>query len=239
MLLLVMVLMIAITSCQEDWSVKAPSQQRPLTYNEEFAIVNNYTTIDSVNNRYAVVITDEVMQNERLTTRNVNLILREVAKINKKIQEDIKNGIVTTLTLDNCHGFQSYTANVDKSQIKFADIPASNSETAITRGGYVGGMSFSNGNWDNSRDTFYASDHVTSKLSVSAGGSNYWNVTVVCTTGTSSYGDTFSVSGTRSYNGSRFWWWTGGGSAPFQWTFEGRGPVGGDATGSFSISDTY
>jgi len=239
MILLLMTLMTVITSCQEDWTTKAPIEQRPLTYDEEFAIVNNYTNIDSVNNCYSVTITDEIMQNEHLTFKNVKLILQEISRINLKIQEDIKDGTVTTLTLNNCHGFQSYTANANKSQIKFTDAPATQAGTATTRGGHVGGLSFTNGNWNNYSATFYASDHVTSNFYVNASGRYYWYATIVCNTGTTAYGNKFSASGTGSYSATRFWWWEGGGSAPFQWNFEAKAPIGGDATGSFSISDTY
>lgn len=238
--LLALVLIAAFTSCQNDWYEEAAQTEPvPLTYEQEFAVVNNYTTIDTISNCYAVAITDEIMQNERLTKSNVGLIMQEIGRINRDILDQVDKGIVTTLTLKNCYGYKSFTANMDKSEIKFADTYENELNMTSTRGGYVGGMSFNDGNWYDSSDTFEASDQVTSKLSVTASGRYYWSVNVTCQTGTSAYGKTFSISGYSSItNNTRFWWWEGGGSAPFKWTFQGNGPVGGDASGSFSISNT-
>ena len=239
--LLALVLIATFASCQNDWYEEATQTEPiPLTYDQEFAIVNNLTTIDTVNNCYAVAITNETMQKERLTQKNVDLILQEIVRINTQIKNDIENGIATTMTIDNCFGFKSYTANLKKSDIKFVDTYEAKANMASTRGGYVGGLHFYNGNWDSHSRTFTATDHVTSTLGITASNNRYWSITVVCKTGTSSYGDTYSVSGTGNRTGlTRFWWWAGGGSAPFQWTFEAKGPVGGDAEGSFSISNTY
>lgn len=238
--LLALVLIATFASCQNEWYEETTQTEPiPLTYEQEFAVVNNYTTIDTINNCYAVAISDEIMQNERLTKNNVELIMQEIGRINRKILDQVDKGIVTTLTLKNCYGFKSYTANMDKSEIKFADTYENELNMASTRGGYVGGMSFNDGNWYDYSDTFEASDHVTSKLSVIASGRYYWSVSVVCNTGTSAYGNRFSVTGYSSMtNSTRFWWWTGGGSAPFIWTFEATAPVGGDAQGSFSITNT-
>lgn len=234
--LFVLVFATLFMSCQNEWYEETPNAEpRPLTYEEELAVIKNYTTIDTINNCYSVTITDEIMQNERLTEKNVKLILQEISKINQTIREEIKEGIIATLTLNNCYGFKSYTANIDQSDIKFIDVPETN--TVTTRGGNVGRLSFWAGNWDNDSDTFVASDHVTSQLYVNATG--FWNVTVRCNTGTSSYGNTYSASGSGSYSANRYWWWTGGGSAPFRWTFVGLGPVGGEANGYFALSDTY
>lgn len=223
-------------SCQNEWYEETPNKEpRPLTYMEEVAIINNYTTIDTVNNCYSVAITDEIMQNERLTEDNVKLALQEISKLNNAIKENIKEGIITTLTLNNSQGFKSYTPNIKQSEIKFMDVL--DTKDAITRGGNVGQMSFNKGNWYNDRATFEASDHVTSKLYVNA--SYFWQVNITCDTGTSSYGNKYSVSGTGSYSANRYWWWTGGGTAPFRWTFRSPAPIGGDASGYFSISNTY
>lgn len=223
-------------SCQNEWYEEIPSKKpRPLTYMEEVAIINNYTTIDTVNNCYSVAITDEIMQNERLTEDNVKLALQEISKLNNAIRENIKDGTITTLTLNNSEGFKSYTPNIKQSDIKFMDVLGT--KDATTRGGNVGKMSFNNGNWYDYDATFEASDHVTSKLYVNA--SSYWQVNITCDTGTSSYGNKYSVSGSGNYSGNRYWWWTGGGSAPFRWKFRTSAPIGGNASGSFSISNTY
>lgn len=238
--LIALVLIATFASCQNDWYEEEPQTESiPLTYEQEFAVVNNYTTIDTINNCYAVAISDEIMQNERLTKNNVELIMKEIGRINREVLDQVDKGIITTLTLKNRYGFKSYTANMDKTEIKFADAYEEELNMASTRGGYVGGMSFNDGNWNNYTATFIASDHVTSNLSVIASGRYYWSVSVTCRTGTSAYGKTFSLSGYSSMtNSTRFWWWEGGGAAPFKWTFEGNGPVGGDAQGSFSISNT-
>lgn len=79
------VLTLCFTACQDKWNEESPvTEAPPLTYDQEFAIINNYTSIDTANYRYAVVITDEIMQAERLTPRNVNLIMHEINKINKR-----------------------------------------------------------------------------------------------------------------------------------------------------------
>ena len=235
------VLTLFFTACQDKWNEESTvTEAPPLTYDQEFAIINNYTSIDTANYRYAVVITDEIMQAERLTPRNVNLIMHEINKINKRIEKDVKDGIITTLTITNNQGFKSYTANVNNSNIKFTDTPISKEKTAKTRGRQIiGGMSFTDGNWNNFSSSFEASDHVTSTLSV-ASCRGYWSTGISCTTGTSSYGNVFRAYGSSSTPGiNRYWWYTGGGSAPFSWYFTSGGPIGGNATGDFAITNTY
>ena len=36
----------------------------------------------------------------------------------------------------------------------------------------------------------------------------------------------------------RYWWWTAGGQAPFNWKFRLGGPIGGQADGTLEIYDT-
>nr|WP_302829878.1 hypothetical protein [uncultured Bacteroides sp.] len=227
-------------SCQEKWEESKPSETLPiiLTYEQELDIVNNYTVIDTINHSYSVLITDSIMQAEHLTDTNIKLILKEITRINNNIEEDIKAGITTTLTLNNNKGFQSYSINPNHF-ISFRDeyIPANKSKIQ-TRAG-LGGMSFSQGSWNEFSVEFYGTDHVTSKFYVDSC-RGYWHVNVECTTGTSSYGNTFSTYGTRYTSGTinRYWWSTVGGQAPFRWYFKANGPVGGEANGGIDFSDT-
>lgn len=190
--------------------------------------------------RYSVVITDEIIQQYNLTEKNILRALKEIESINDNIENDIKDGKIVTLTLNNVNGFKSYTANTKKTPIKFSDVYVPESESKESRGGYVGGMSFSDGNWYNYSATFNASDHVTSDFSVGSC-NGYWSVSVTCHTGTSSYGTVFTAYGSSYTSGSikRYWWYTSGGTAPYRWTFKANGPVGGNAIGSFSVSNTY
>ena len=99
---------IGFSSCQDRWEENKPVENPPkvLTYDEELAIVNNYTEIDTINNLYSVIITDSIMQAEHLTDPNVERIFRDIAKTNKSIKEDIQAGTTTTLTLYNNKGFK-------------------------------------------------------------------------------------------------------------------------------------
>ena len=89
---------IGFSSCQDRWEENKPVENPPkvLTYDEELAIVNNYTEIDTINNLYSVIITDSIMQAEHLTDPNVERIFRDIAKTNKSIKEDIQAGTTTT-----------------------------------------------------------------------------------------------------------------------------------------------
>ena len=208
-----------------------------MTYDEEFQIINDYASIDTVNNCYVVAIDDEIMQRERLTAKNVKLILQEFAKFNEKLQEEIEEGTVVTLTLQNKHGFVSHTVNGEKSAIHFRDKYSPVADMIQTRANY-GSLSFSDGNWNEHSIAFAASDHVTSRLDLEA--KSFWSIVMTCSTGTSSYGNKFTMSGTgRRTAVNRYWWWTGGGSAPFNWKFSVSAPVGGGASGRISFSDTY
>ena len=104
--------------CQLTWyEDPLVEEEPPLTYDEEFQVINDYASIDTVNNCYTVAIDDEIMQRERLTAKNVRLILQEFAKFNERLQEEIEEGAVVTLTLQNKHGFTSHTVNGWKSAI--------------------------------------------------------------------------------------------------------------------------
>lgn len=237
LLMSIAVFALCFTACQDNWLEEKPvTNEIPLTYEQEFAVINKYTSIDTVNHRFTAFITDEIMKAERLTPHNVDLIMKEMDKTNKRIEADIKNGYVITLTANNAQGFQIHTANVDRSAIKFIDTPLSK---ANTRGAFLASMPFNNGSWYDPTVTFEGSDHVTSTVSVSSC-TGYWSMTVTCKTGTSSYGDVFRAYGSSPRSGfNRYWWYTAGGSAPYRWTFIGNGPVSGEANGSFEISNTY
>lgn len=224
--------------CQQDWYEEPVTEgEPPLTYDEEFQIINDYASIDTVNNCYAVAIDDEIMQRERLTAKNVRLILQEFTKFNERLQEEIEEGTVVTLTLQNKHGFTSHTVNGEKSAIHFKDVYAPVADRVQTKANH-GALGFGDGNWYDHSISFAASDHVTSRLNVEA--SSFWSIVMTCSTGTSAYGNKFTMSGTGRRTGvNRYWWWTGGGSAPFNWKFSVSGPVGGRASGSISFSDTY
>ncbi|MCS2749149.1 hypothetical protein [Phocaeicola vulgatus] len=233
-----LLLVVSFASCKNEY--EEDEAHLPLTYEQELSVINNFTTIDSVNMRYSVIITDEIMQQYNLTEKNVLRALKEIESINYNIERDIKDGKVVTLTLNNANGFKAYTANTEKTQIKFSDVYVPESDSKDSRGGYVGGMSFANGNWYKYTATFNANDHVTSDFSVGSC-NGYWSVSVTCKTGTSSYGTVFTAYGSSHTSGSikRYWWYTSGGTAPYSWTFTANGPVGGNAMGSFSVSNTY
>lgn len=233
--------LLSLSSCQEKWDVYEPAETPPvvLTYEQELAVVNNYTEIDTVNYLYSVLITDSIMQAEHLTEANVVRIMKEIDKANKSIKKDIQDGTVTTLTLYNNKGFKSYTVNASSS-INFEDeyLPASQMQTTTKANKW--GMSFYAGNWYDSWVSFDASDHVTSEFYVSSC-TGYWSVTFTCDTGTSSYGTNFSTHGSRYTSGGikRFWWTTEEGNAPYRWIFTARGPVGGEASGGITFTNTY
>ncbi len=224
--------------CQLTWYEEPVTNgEPPLTYDEEFQVINDYASIDTVNNCYTVAIDDEIMQRERLTAKNVRFILQEFAKFNESLQEEIEEGAVVTLTLQNRHGFTSHTVNGWKSAIHFRDEYSPVADMIQTKANY-GALGFGDGNWYDHSISFAASDRVTSRLDLEA--SSFWSIVMTCSTGTSSYGNKFTMSGTgRRTAVNRYWWWTGGGSAPFNWEFSVSGPVGGGASGSISFSDTY
>lgn len=231
---------IGLISC-EDRSFEDPVvNQAPKvpTFQEELAIVNNYTRIDTINNLYSVVITDSIVEAENLFESDISLIVGNIAKLNNEIEQSVKSGDVTTLVLYNNKGFESYTVN--KPDNLLIKDTFTYGIKAATRGSNLGSISFMDGNWYKSSISFNASDHVTSKLSVS-NCRGYWQVSVTCNTGTSSYGQKFTTYGTSYTSGSinRYWWYTGGGSAPFKWTFTTNGPVGGEASGNIDFSNTY
>lgn len=235
-------IIISFSSCQERWEENKPIDTPPkvLTYDEELAIVNNFTEIDTVNNLYFAIITDSIMQAERLTDANVERIFQDIAQTNKSIKEDITAGITTTLTLHNKKGFKSYTVNQSPTiNIKDEYISAKKMK-AQTRGNYYGDMSFNAGGWYSSSISFNGSDHITSNFYVNSC-NGYWKVNVSCKTGTSASGTTFSTYGSRYTSGGikRYWWTTVSGQAPFRWEFQGNGPVGGEANGAIEFSDTY
>lgn len=232
---------IGFSSCQDRWEENKPVENPPkvLTYDEELAIVNNYTEIDTINNLYSVIITDSIMQAEHLTDPNVERIFRDIAKTNKSIKEDIQAGITTTLTLYNNKGFKSYTVN-ESSIIKIKDEHISAKALKTQTRAFHGDMSFNAGNWYSSYIEFSGSDHITSNFYVNSC-NGYWQVTVTCKTGTSANGKVFSTYGSRNTSGGikRYWWTTAGGQAPFAWEFQGNGPIGGESNGAIEFSDTY
>lgn len=234
-------ILISFSSCQERWEEYKPTETPPviLTYEQELAVVNNYTDIDTVNNLYSVIITDSIMQAEHLTDANVDRILKDIDRTNKNIEKDIKAGIITTLTICNNKGFKSHTIN-ESSTINIKDeyMPAAKMHIATRANSW--GMSFNAGRWYDSSIVFDASDHVTSEFYVGSC-TGYWKVTLTCQTGTSAYGTTFSTYGSRYTSGGikRYWWTTVGGKAPFRWKFISYAPLGGEANGGITFSNTY
>ena len=192
---------IGFSSCQDRWEENKPVENPPkvLTYDEELAIVNNYTEIDTINNLYSVIITDSIMQAEHLTDPNVERIFRDIAKTNKSIKEDIQAGTTTTLTLYNNKGFKSYTVN-ESSIIKIKDEHISAKALKNQTRAFHGDMSFNAGNWYSSYIEFSGSDHITSNFYVNSC-NGYWKVTVTCKTGTSANGKVFSTYGSRNTSG--------------------------------------
>lgn len=169
---------IGFSSCQDRWEENKPVENPPkvLTYDEELAIVNNYTEIDTINNLYSVIITDSIMQAEHLTDPNVERIFRDIAKTNKSIKEDIQAGITTTLTLYNNKGFKSYTVN-ESSIIKIKDEHISAKALKTQTRAFHGDMSFNAGNWYSSYIEFSGSDHITSNFYVNSC-NGYWQLSV-------------------------------------------------------------
>lgn len=230
---------LVLGSCKDDFNdVEVQKAPRVLSYQDQLEIIKNYMKIDTVRNSFSVTISDSIMQAENLTKENVIAILNNIAELNKKIENSIKLGEVTTLCLSSSKGFKTYTVN-NKTNVKFADTlePLQNVKTKITRG--YPGMWFSNGNWTISDVTFTASDKVTSSFTVD-NCRGYWQVVFRCYTGTSAYGDTYNQYGTGiTYGGvKRFWWYTAGGGS-CRWNFGSSAPVGGEANGGVTFSDTY
>ena len=237
-LLLSFAVVFALVGCKKEFDEEKIIM--PLTYEQEVAVINNYTTIDTVNSCYSVIITDEIMLEHNLTGKNVIRALKGIESINKNIEEDIKDGKVVTLTLNNMHGFKSFTANIDKSQIKFLDLYVPESELKRIERVYAGKMSFAYGNWFEYSKSFEATEQVTSDFCVTSC-DGYWSTAIVCETGSSSYGPAFTIYGNSNTAGciKRYWWFTDTKDTSCHWTFRAQKPVGGNAKGYFNISDTY
>lgn len=228
----------SLSSCNlEDDFVEV--KKAPLERNvaEDLEIIKNYMKIDQETYEFNVILTDSIIEAEKLSLSNVKTILNDISELNKKIRESIRLGETTTLCLSTREKFQSYTINGNRN-ISFTDKLAPLMD-AKTRAGFPT-MSFSRGNWGNSSVEFPATDHVTSSFYVSeAKGS--WQVVFYCNTGTSAYGDQFQTYGTGHTYGSinRYWWYTAGGHGPqFNWRFSANAPIGGEAYGGVSFIDT-
>lgn len=237
-LLLSFAFVFALVGCKKEFDEEKIIM--PLTYEQELAIINNYTTIDTINYRYSAIITDEIMFEHNLTEKNVIRALKSIESINKNIEEDIKDGKVVALTLNNIHGFKAFTANIDRSQIKFLDVYVPESELKRTGCVYARQMSFAYGNWFEYSKSFDAKEQVTTDFSVTSC-DGYWSAVITCETGTSSYGSIFTIYGNSCTAGciKRYWWFTNTKETPCHWVFRAQKPMGGNAKGYFYISDTY
>lgn len=129
------VLTLCFTVCQDKRDEESPvTEVSPLTYDQELAIISNYISTDTVDYRYAVVITDGIIRAGRLTLHNANLAIHEINKINKRAEKDVRDGTIATLTITNNQGFRSYTVNTNNSNIKLIDISIPKEKTVKTRG---------------------------------------------------------------------------------------------------------
>lgn len=236
--LLSCILFTSLTSCYENFDDKVETTKSPKfhTLTEDLEIVKKFMTIDTVNYSYGVVITDSIMLADNIYEENLIHILADIDELNKKVKESIEKGEVTTLSLSTKEGFKSFTIGKND-RFSFRDTKTTRN-VAATRGYPI--MSFYAGNWSTSFSEFEASDHVTSYFAVGYA-RGYWQANINCSTGTSSYGDTFTTYGTGSTHGQiqRYWWLTSGESgAPYRWRFDANSPVGGEASGDMQFNDT-
>lgn len=237
-LLLSFAFVFALVGCKKEFDEEKIIM--PLTYEQELAIINNYTTIDTINYRYSAIITDEIMFKHNLTEKNVIRALKSIESINKSIEDDVKDGKVVSLILNNIHGFKSFAVNIDRSQIKFLDVYVPEAKLERTGRVYNGQMTFAYGNWFEYSKSFDAKEQVTTDFSVMSC-DGYWSTAIVCETGSSSYGPAFTIYGNSNTAGciKRYWWFTESKNTSCHWTFRAQKPVGGNAKGYFYISDTY
>lgn len=227
----------ALSSCTDNYNdVEVQKAPKVHTLVEDLEIAKKFMRIDTINYSYAVTITDSAIQAENISENNLIQILSNIDELNKKVKESIQKGEITTLLLATKKEFKSFTiGNIDN--LSFTDTRVPIGRVAATRGYPM--MTFSNGNWGLPNSEFEASDKVTSFFAVDYA-NGYWQASFTCSTGTSSYGNTFSTYGTGITYGkiNRYWWNTVGGSAPYWWEFSANGPVGGDASGSVAFGNT-
>jgi hypothetical protein len=214
---------------------------KPRSIEEDLEIVKKYMSIDKETNQYVVTIDEETRHMENIAESNLKYILGDIAALNQKVAESIRDGHIVTLYLTREEYFESFTVNnKNTSGIEFKDIRVPFDKKAKTRGAFLSSVTFSDGNWNStSGSSFIGSDHVTSELYIGYC-RGYWQVQFTCTTGTSSYGTLFISYGTGGTSGgiNRYWWWTNGGGEPFKWNFELGGPPGGQANGGITFTNT-
>lgn len=237
-LLLCCILAITTFSCTDRYDdVEVQKSVIPHTLAEDLNIVNKFMKIDTVNYSYAVSIGDSIIQADNISVDNLITILKNIDELNNKIKESIRKGEITTLLLSTENEFKSYTIG-SSDNVSFIDEKGARNNLVSTRG--YPSLSFYAGNWGISNSSFEGSDKITSSFSVDYC-SGYWQASFTCYTGTSSYGNTFTMysSSTTHGNVNRYWWITNGGQAPYSWNFSANGPVGGEASGMVRFGDTY
>ena len=236
-LLLVVAAMTTFSCTDRDEDVEIHKSVIPHTLAEDLRIVNKFVTIDTVNYSFYASITDSIIQAEGISKDNLVPIFENLDELNKKIKESIRKGEITTLLLSTEKEFKSYTIG-NSNELSFKDEKASNNSFITTRG--YPSLSFYGGNWSISDVSFEATDKVTSLFSVDYC-SGYWQASFTCYTGTSSYGNTFTMYSSSITHGNvnRYWWITNGGQSSYSWNFSANGPVGGEASGLVRFTDTY
>lgn len=230
-----------LCGCQfSDDEYDKPEPVRSLEADVE--ALKKYMTIDTVANKYSVVITEEQRLQEGISKEHLMLLLSDIDEMNRNIEQDIKIGNVVTLYLARKDFFKAYTIDPGHrlGDLGFKDVWVPEKKARTRAGSLLGWAHFINGNWEKGyRTSFEGSDHVTSILEV-GNSKGRWQVSFVCNTGKSSYGTEFHTYGNGSSHGAinRYWWWTNGGDAPYKWNFTLGGPPGGDAAGSLSFRNT-
>lgn len=227
-------------SCQVDDFSSSPTIH---TLDMDLESAKKYMSIDTVEHRYVLLLTEEQRVKEGISKEHLNLISTIVSKLNNEVETDLENGKTITLFLATQDEFKTHTFSKRTSPFNwnFKDTrTTSNLIDNATRGSYSG--YFFNGNWSSDSyapDFTTSSSHVTSEFQIS-NASGSWNFGLTCLTGKSAYGEHFGIYGVGRTFGSikRYWWWTAGGQAPFNWKFRLGGPIGGQADGTLEIYDT-
>ena len=231
-----------LASCQvSDDDYQHASALR--TKEMDLEALKQYMSIDSLANQYTVTITEEQRQKEGISKQNLKEFLRDIDALNKQIHEKVEEGHVVTMYLTTKNNFSTYTIDPHHQlgKIVFSDCRSSSWGHSTRAGSVLASEYFMDGNWESGtrNPEFSASSKVTSVLNVGYS-RGYWQVTFVCKTVNSSYGTEFYAYGTGSSHGdiNRYWWWTNGGSAPYNWKFVLGGSPGGEASGGVSFRNT-
>ena len=200
--------------------------------------------IDSTAHQYTIAITEDQRESEGISKENLAKVFKVILDLNQSIDNDFKAGKIVTMYLTTKDKFTSCTIDPHHQlgEIKFKDARTTKNNVSTRAGRWLYSGYFMNGNWGTgTKDPDFTTSkiHVTSELNVSSS-RGYWNFGMSCSTGKSAYGTEFSAHGVGyTYGGiKRYWWWTGGGTAPFNWKFRIGRPLGGEANGNIIIYES-